>query len=440
MKKIHETVLFECHVDNLGKKIITWYKVMGGKKKLIYAGNINIFQDPRLSAGNNGLHLAISNLKEGDDGEYFCQVNTNREDEIRLHHYLKVRVPPVIKPDPENGNINIVKVNKTATLKCIATGSPKPYITWSKSDKPEVVISRGEQILIQDVTRLDADIYECKASNGVGDDAKAQIRLEVLFPPEVHVPVHKIYTGTPSSSLGHGHHRRDILTCIIYGEPEPRVFWIGPSNNVIPSSSHNFNATRNTDPRKKEPLYYLNVLYARDHKHFGKYKCIGENTLGTAEGTIELTGAPQKPIIISDSIANSKNTYTLRWTVKSPLRLKNQKVNYWLEKTSGSYEATYSSPIYYNQDNGNSTTLHINHQQLIKAMDITTTIPNRDPDLTAYEMAIAELFPDSNYVVQIEAENAFGKSEYSDKFHFYTTILNENTRPSVQAQSVFERQ
>eukprot|EP00096_Caligus_rogercresseyi_P012591 TRINITY_DN5323_c0_g1_i1.p1 TRINITY_DN5323_c0_g1~~TRINITY_DN5323_c0_g1_i1.p1 ORF type:complete len:504 (+),score=93.20 TRINITY_DN5323_c0_g1_i1:143-1654(+) len=438
-EQIHKSARFECHVENLGKKIITWYKVMAGKKQLIYAGNINIFQDQRLSAGNNGLHLAIRNLKEDDGGEYYCQVNTNREEEIRLHHFLRVRVPPSIQPDPEHGNVNIVKVNQTASLRCIASGSPKPHITWSKSGSPDEVISRGEQLYIQRVDRHKAGAYTCRASNGVGEDATAEIRLEVLFPPEIHVPIPKVYTGTPASSLGHGHHRRDILTCIVYGEPEPRVFWIGPSNVVLPASSHSFNATRNIDPRKKEPLYYLNVRYARDHKHFGMYKCVAENTLGTAEGKIELTGAPQKPIIISDSIANSKDTYSLRWTVKSPLRLKNQKVNYWLEKSSGSYEATYSSAHFapsFSSSGGNSTTLHINHQQLIKAMDITSTIPNRDLDLTAYQMTIGDLFPDSNYVVQIEAENAFGKSEYSDKFHFYTTILNEKTRPSVQAQSV----
>lgn len=68
-------------------------------------------------------------------------------------------------------------------LECKASGNPVPKITWSRKNN---LLPGGEQtavtniLTIERVDRHQAGIYQCTASNGVGEDVSQQIVLHVL--------------------------------------------------------------------------------------------------------------------------------------------------------------------------------------------------------------------------------------------------------------------
>ena len=90
----------------------------------------------------------------------------------------------------------IVKKGSSVSIKCRASGNPKPQVTWSKLNEMEVMGS-GEIMELSQVKRLEEcgvwgnegvmqvtrhheGVYQCSASNGVGSKASAKINLRVL--------------------------------------------------------------------------------------------------------------------------------------------------------------------------------------------------------------------------------------------------------------------
>ncbi|KAF7277381.1 hypothetical protein GWI33_008017, partial [Rhynchophorus ferrugineus] len=91
-------------------------------------------------------------------------------------------VPPRIHQVTSKGRVE-VKKGSTVRLECKASGNPVPKVTWSRKNN---LLPGGEQTMTTPVLTLDkvdrhqAGIYECVATNGVGNDVKDQILLHVL--------------------------------------------------------------------------------------------------------------------------------------------------------------------------------------------------------------------------------------------------------------------
>lgn len=76
-----------------------------------------------------------------------------------------------------------VKKGSSVKLECKASGNPEPKITWSRKNNllPDGVQTAVTPVLSLDrVDRHQAGIYQCIASNGVGEDITEQIVLHVL--------------------------------------------------------------------------------------------------------------------------------------------------------------------------------------------------------------------------------------------------------------------
>ncbi len=84
----------------------------------------------------------------------------------------------------------MVRSGTNVELVCHAEGSPPPTLTWTrKAGNGGMLPSiEGEEspslttptLRIPSVQRGDAGVYECEASNGVGEAATAQLKLQVI--------------------------------------------------------------------------------------------------------------------------------------------------------------------------------------------------------------------------------------------------------------------
>ena len=91
------------------------------------------------------------------------------------HSVAVVADPPFLSQFPDSITVN---AGQTATLRCIATGSPPPSFQWLKdgndvSGNTGVTISTSNgdsNLTISNIQMSDAGSYECRAFNSEGSD------------------------------------------------------------------------------------------------------------------------------------------------------------------------------------------------------------------------------------------------------------------------------
>ncbi|CAM1324501.1 Uncharacterised protein g8687 [Pycnogonum litorale] len=104
--------------------------------------------------------------------------------------YLDVVVSPSIIPEESSSDLSRTESTEVK-LKCKATGSPEPVITWKRDDGSSIPITdendvkhlvhehRNEILHIKRLSRLHMGAYMCSAKNGVNPPATRRILLNV---------------------------------------------------------------------------------------------------------------------------------------------------------------------------------------------------------------------------------------------------------------------
>lgn len=161
-------------------------------------------------------------------GQYRCSA-TNDVDAVEI----AVNVVVIVKPEIDRyKNVTSTEAGST-TLECRVSGSPPPTIAFQKTGTDAVfekdVILADDRVLVQvfeegdqqvgvmtirDVTRADAGLYECVASNP-GGVAKAPGMLTVQYAP--------LLTGPDAVYTWNGHAAN--LSCRAAAEPAAQVSW-----------------------------------------------------------------------------------------------------------------------------------------------------------------------------------------------------------------------
>jgi len=72
----------------------------------------------------------------------------------------------------------------------------------------------GFSITLETVDRHQSGVYQCTATNGVGDPVTVDMQLDVLYPPEIEVERSWVHSGEGYEAQ---------LVCIVHGEPPPEV-------------------------------------------------------------------------------------------------------------------------------------------------------------------------------------------------------------------------
>ncbi|KAI1886001.1 hypothetical protein AGOR_G00209550 [Albula goreensis] len=180
---------FHCQVNGIPEASIAWERNR----------TVLSTQDKRYTLLPSGI-LQITGVRRTDIGVYRCVAtniaNTRYSHEAQLNVTVaapRIYKEPVILSGPQNLTIT---VHQTAILECIATGNPKPIVSWSRLDGRSIGVE-GIQVLgtgnlmISDVTLQHSGVYVCSANRpGTRMRRTALGRLVVqgeLLNPEPHL-------------------------------------------------------------------------------------------------------------------------------------------------------------------------------------------------------------------------------------------------------------
>nr|XP_040038572.1 receptor-type tyrosine-protein phosphatase delta-like isoform X32 [Gasterosteus aculeatus aculeatus] len=172
-----------------------------------------------------------------------------------------------------------------ASFICQATGDPRPKIVWNKKGKKvsnqrfEVIEfddGSGSVLRIQPLrTPRDEAIYECVASNSVGETS-ATTRLTVLR--EDQLP-----SGFPTIDMGPQlkvveRTRTATMLCAASGNPDPDISWF---KDFLPVNTTNNNGRIKQLRSGGTPIRGALQIEQSEESDQGKYECVATNNDGT---------------------------------------------------------------------------------------------------------------------------------------------------------------
>lgn len=363
-------------------------------QKVVLACDATGNPEPRITwkhAGRNygpatGKDYVLHSVKKSEAGEYECIADNGIGEAASTTITVNVVSAPKITPQPESGLLR-VKEGEPVSMSCKATGDPTPVISWRKPDGGRAH-SNGdnEKIFIPEASRSHAGSYECTANNSLGISTTFEIKVEVLYPPEIEVPVQQLHTGEGTSVE---------LTCIVHGEPVPTVTW-KKDDEVIHSNEHYHIKTVGGHKR------LLQVHHMKE-SDFGQYQCLAESSLGSTAEIIDVMGTPKVPSFTSKPHGPQGMKYTLQWKVESHSPVDTYSLRY---KKKAEGEEWVNIEV---QSNGEEGHEHTQTYQL------------------------TDLMPDTAYEAVIMAHNKFGWSEESENFHFRTKPDVSSTRMTMES-------
>ncbi|XP_029107834.1 receptor-type tyrosine-protein phosphatase delta isoform X16 [Scleropages formosus] len=175
-----------------------------------------------------------------------------------------------------------------ASFICQATGDPRPKIVWNKKGKKvsnqrfEVIEfddGSGSVLRIQPLrTPRDEAIYECVASNSVGE-ISASTRLNVLR--EDQLP-----SGFPTIDMGPQlkvveRTRTATMLCAASGNPDPDITWFKDFLPVNTSNNNGRIKQLRSESFGGTPIRGALQIEHSEESDQGKYECVATNNDGT---------------------------------------------------------------------------------------------------------------------------------------------------------------
>ncbi|KAJ8005444.1 hypothetical protein DPEC_G00146710 [Dallia pectoralis] len=288
-----------CQVNGIPEASISW-------EKNRTAVNTD---DNRYTILPTGI-LQITGVRWADSGVYRCVAtniaNTRYSHEAKLTVTVaanKIYKEPVILSGPQNLTIT---VHQTAILECIATGNPRPIVSWSRLDGRSIGVE-GIQVLgtgnlmISDVTLQHSGVYVCSANRpGTRMRRTAQGRLSVQAPPEFLQWPQSVSRPAGSSA---------VFTCMAQGVPEPHLIWLKNGKILMPGD--NVKVTNNNS------TLAVTRITTEDE---AIYQCIAENSAGTnqASARLAVTQSTELPEAPQDLTATALSPTTLLLTWSQP--------------------------------------------------------------------------------------------------------------------------
>ncbi|XP_052285983.1 basement membrane-specific heparan sulfate proteoglycan core protein-like isoform X3 [Dreissena polymorpha] len=260
-----ETARLECYTEEGGERVTLFWSRQAGL--------------PPGTQQANGV-LTIPNTQPSAAGRYICTGTDTDTGKISTAEALlevnvkQTTVAPTVTMEPEKITI---PMGTTGTLRCVATGTPQPTLTWSKSREqlsPNHQVT-GNILRITQATMADRGIYVCRAENSAG---VAQDWTTVEVERRIR-PVLDVY---PSTTMRVPVGGSMMFQCrVLDGAPTPRISW-ARSDGLAMSG------------RVKVMDNGVLMITGVTSEDQGGYVCTAENDMGvvTITATLHVEGPP----------------------------------------------------------------------------------------------------------------------------------------------------
>ncbi|XP_033165513.1 MAM domain-containing glycosylphosphatidylinositol anchor protein 1 isoform X1 [Drosophila mauritiana] len=382
---VGDTLVLPCQVENLGNFVLLWRR----GTNVLTASNIMVTRDERVRL-IDGYNLEISDLEPQDAGDYVCQISDKiNRDQV---HTVEILVPPSVRAIPTSGQLQARK-GGPITLECKGSGNPVPSIYWTKksgANKSTARIGDGPILTLEKLERQQAGVYQCTADNGVGDPVTVDMRLDVLYPPDIQVEKSWIHSGEGFEAK---------LVCIVFADPVATVSWY-QNSFPIQSTDRRIMATRAN-------RHMLTIRHIQQ-EDFGNYSCVADNSLGRSRKYMELSGRPGAAEFYSPKWGRSPDSYNLTWKIDS-------------------YPPLEEVRLLYRRVQMNET-----YQQPGRWHDFILTPEHRpasEPLTHIMSYTIKNLHPGGYYEAIVQAKNRYGWNEVSDIFQFVVATNSQDIGP-----------
>ncbi|XP_060089563.1 fibroblast growth factor receptor-like 1 [Heteronotia binoei] len=215
-------------------------------------------------------------------------------------------------------------VGSSVRLKCVASGNPRPDISWLKDNKPlapqEIGGNKRKKwtLSLKNLKPEDSGKYTCRVSNRIGE-INATYKVEVIQ----RTRSKPILTGTHPVNTTVDYGGTTSFQCRVRSDVKPVIQWLkrveygteNKYNSTIDVGGQKFVVLPTGDVWSRPDGSYLNKLMitrARE-EDAGMYICLGANTMGYSFRSAFLTVLPD-PKPPSPPVAPSSAS-SLPWPV-----------------------------------------------------------------------------------------------------------------------------
>lgn len=214
---------------------------------------------------NHGKLLVVSSAEQEDSGKYTCKAK-NRLGEAVHYFTVIVEEPPEWVFEPES---QLSMVGLDVILKCSASGTPLPTVTWSVNGMPlnEYPLPNrrvlGDTIVLHNAKESDSAVYQCEASNKHGSMLVNANVMIMNLPPMILTNEGEDYSAVEGKGV--------IMHCNVFSSPPSTITWSRDD------SSESVQGPRFTvhDNGSLE-------IYETDKDDAGQYTCYAKNTEGSS--------------------------------------------------------------------------------------------------------------------------------------------------------------
>ncbi|XP_041078873.1 fibroblast growth factor receptor-like 1 [Polyodon spathula] len=275
--------------------------------------------------------LKIKEAETGDAGVYVCRA-TNGFGSITLNYTLTVIYDSAAgsssEPVPEDPNPELASEDPTGMpfvkprftqptkmrqrvltrplgssvrLKCLASGSPRPDITWAKDERrlPAPRDSQRPQwtLTLKNLRPEDSGHYTCHVSNRAGQ-INATYKVDVVE----RTKSKPILTGTHPVNTTVEFGGTTSFQCKVHSDVKPVIQWLkrvdpgaeGRYNSTLEVGGQRFVVLPTGDVWSRPDGSYLNklMIVRAKEEDAGMYICLGANTMGYSFRSAYLTVLP----------------------------------------------------------------------------------------------------------------------------------------------------
>ncbi|CAG9572640.1 unnamed protein product [Danaus chrysippus] len=333
--------------------------------------------------------LQVDGLTADDTADYTCEViRAEPLGPVRQTHSIEVQYAPIVKTIPEDGYLE-VKKGEYVDIGCEATGTPTPIVNWKKNGESMALLEHRSRIRFRAEHRLLAGVYECTATNGVGDPITAAITVVIQDAPVVTTSRSFVHTAIGLRAV--------LASKLEFAAPAARTAWYRDGKPV------------RTDDRiiimVQDNVHQL-IFRSVRKSDFGNYTFRAENSLGMADVSFKLTGVPNTASFKVDPSLNKADatSYTLLWEVDSYSNI--IEYNLWLRPYYGRPATT--EPDFITTETPN-----------VWSKIVVPGDSNEGPIHSA-TYTVRGLTPSTVYEAVVTSRNRFGWSKPSAVLHFAT--------------------